>query len=97
MKVIVVGGGKVGYYLVKTLIEHGHSPLVIEMNKDTCSYIANALDIPAICGDGTSLEVLESAEVDRCEAFISVTGQDETPLMACQLAKKLFHVKRTVA
>lgn len=97
MKVIVVGGGKVGYYLVKTLIEHGHSPLVIEVNKDTCSYVANSLDIPAICGDGTTLEVLESAEVERCDAFVSVTGQDENNLIACQLAKKHFHVKRTVA
>ena len=34
MKVAVVGGGKVGYYLVKTLMEHGHDPMIIEKNKE---------------------------------------------------------------
>lgn len=97
MKVVVVGGGKVGYYLAKTLMEHGHAPMVIEEDKETCSYIANALDIPAICGDGTTIEVLESAQVGRCDAFVSVTGKDENNLIACQLAKKRFQVKRTVA
>lgn len=97
MKVAVVGGGKVGYYLTKTLIEHGHSPLIIEEDKETCAYIANDLDIQAICGDGTTIEVLESADVERCDALVSVTGKDENNLIACQLAKKRFHVKRTVA
>ena len=97
MKVAVVGGGKVGYYLAQTLMEHGHSPMVIEQNEETCAYIANGLDIPTICGDGTTIEALESADVAHCDAFVSVTGQDEDNLIACQLAKKRYHVKRTVA
>ena len=76
MKVAVVGGGKVGYYLVKTLMEHGHDPMIIEKNKETCSYIANDLDIPTICGDGTTIEALESAGVEQCDAFVSGTGKD---------------------
>ena len=97
MKVAVVGGGKVGYYLVKTLMDHGHDPMIIEEDKETCSYIANDLDIPTICGDGTTIEALESAGVDQCDAFVSVTGKDENNLIACQLAKRKFHVRRTVA
>ena len=45
MNVIVVGGGKVGYYLAETLLEHGHKPFVIETDKEICRKIANNLDI----------------------------------------------------
>ena len=97
MKVAVVGGGKVGYYLAKTLMEHGHDPLIIEEDEETCSYVANDLEIPTICGDGTMIEVLDGADVAHCDAFVSVTGRDENNLIACQLAKKRYHVRRTVA
>ena len=49
MRVCVVGGGKVGYYLAKTLLEHSHEVVLIEINKQTCASIANELDIPVIC------------------------------------------------
>ena len=49
MKVTVIGGGKVGYYLVRTLIEHGHEPTVIEYNRAVCEHIANEMDISIIC------------------------------------------------
>ena len=54
MNVIVVGGGKVGYYLAETLLEHDHKPFVIETDKEICRKIANNLDIPVINGDGTT-------------------------------------------
>lgn len=88
MNVIVVGGGKVGYYLAETLLEHGHKPFVIETDKEICRKIANNLDIPVINGDGTTLGALESAGVEHCDAFVSVTGQDQVNLIACQLAKE---------
>lgn len=97
MKVTVVGGGKVGYYLVKTLLEHNHEPTVIESNKKICTFLANELDIPIICGDGTQIETLDSAKVSESDAIICVTGTDENNLIACQLAKKIFNVKKTVA
>lgn len=97
MKVTIIGGGKVGYYLIKTLLEHGHEPTIIEMDKRTCSCIADELDIPVICGDGTSLEVLEEANVADTDAILAVSGQDENNLVACQLGKKIFNVSKTVA
>ena len=96
MRVTIVGGGKVGYYLVKTLIEHGYEPTIIEIDKKTCTMIANELDIPVICGDGTSVEVLEAAGVANTDAVIAVSGQDEDNLVSCQLAKKIFNVPKTV-
>lgn len=97
MRVIVVGGGKVGYYLAQTLLEHGHKPFVIELEKSICLHIANDLDIPVINGDGTTVSALESAGIHEADALIGVTGKDENNLIACQLAKKRFGVSRTVA
>ncbi|MEG0178072.1 MAG: TrkA family potassium uptake protein [Oscillospiraceae bacterium] len=97
MRVCIVGGGKLGYYLAKTLMEHGHSPTVIEQDLVACEHIANSLDIPVIHGDGTMMAVLESASPTGCTAFVAVTGRDEDNLIACQLAKTVFKVKKTVA
>lgn len=97
LKVTIVGGGKVGYYLVKTLLEHDHEPTLIECNKKTCGYIANELDIPVVFGDGTQIESLDSAMVGESKAIIAVTGEDETNLISCQLAKKIFGVPKAVA
>ena len=97
MDIIVVGGGKVGYYLTKTLLEHGHRPTLIENSKSLCHFLANDLDVPIICGDGTTTEALELAGVKSCDVLISVTGKDENNLISCQLAKTLFNVPKTVA
>ncbi len=97
MKVLIIGGGKVGYYLAQTLTEHDHEPVVIESNKSASRKIADALDIPIICGDGTSIDVLESANIEKMDAVISVTGKDEDNLISCQLAKKRFNVPKTIA
>lgn len=97
MNIVVIGGGKVGYYLSKTLIEHGHRPTIVELSKSTCKFIANDLDVPIICGDGTSIDILERSNVQNCDALISVTGKDENNLISCQLAKKLFKVPKTIA
>ncbi len=97
MRVCIVGGGKIGYYLAKTLMEHGHTPVLIEKNDATCRADANSLDITVIHGDGSKPDVLENAGLSDCAALVAVTGRDESNLTACQLAKSIFAVKRTVA
>ena len=93
MKVIVVGGGKIGFYLTQTLLEHGHEPVLIEKDPDVCLRVANSLDLPVIQGDGTVLDTLENAGIRDCDALIGVSGQDESNLVACQLAKRYFGVE----
>lgn len=97
MKIVIAGGGKVGYYLVKTLLPYKHKITVIESKFELCEKIANELNIYAINGDGTSIEHLTEARVDVADIFIAVTGKDQENLIACQLAKRNFGVKRTIA
>ena len=97
MQTIVVGGGKVGYYLTKTLLEHGHKASLIEQDRAACARAANNLDITVICGDGSTIDVLEAAGAAQADALIAVTGRDQDNLVACQLAKKQFRAKKVIA
>lgn len=97
MKVVIVGGGKIGYYLTKTLMPYHHNITIIEKDRNTCTKMANELNIPVIHGDGTNIENLKEAGVSEADIFITVTGKDEDNLISCQLAKKNFGVKRTIS
>ncbi|MCI8441613.1 MAG: TrkA family potassium uptake protein [Provencibacterium sp.] len=97
MVIIIVGGGKVGFHLAQTLLSHGHEPRVVEINRTRCAELSNLLDLPVTCGDGSLIDVLESAGTLYADALVSVTGKDEDNLIVCQLAKKRFQVGRTLA
>lgn len=97
MYIIIVGGGKVGYYLAKTLLSYKHEVVVIEPQKDLCEKIANLLNIQVCNGDGTTIEKLEEVKASKADILIAVTGRDEDNLIACQLAKSNFRIKRTIS
>lgn len=97
MYIIVAGGGKLGYYLVKTLLSYKHKLTVIEPKVELCEKLANELNIPAFNGDATDLDILTQVEAEKADTFIAVTGRDEDNLIACQLAKRNFGVRRTIA
>jgi trk system potassium uptake protein len=97
MKIVVLGGGKIGFYLVKTLMFRKYKVTVIEKDAFMCRRLANELGVEVIQADGTDIEGLEEARVKDADVFISVTGKDEDNLIACQLAKKQFGVKRTIS
>ena len=97
MKAIIVGAGKVGYYLAKTLLERNYDVSVIEIDKAASQYFANTLDVTVVRGDGSTKRALAEAGADRCDSIIAVTGEDEVNLIICQMAKRIFNVKKTIA
>jgi trk system potassium uptake protein TrkA len=97
MKVLVAGGGKVGYYLVKTLIDEGHEVSLVELDSSVCQTIAAELDVLIINGDATKPDILDDAGIQDADVVAAVTGKDEANLVICQLAKRKFGVPRTVA
>ena len=94
MKIVIMGGGKLGAHLAENMLESKHTVRLIERDKDRCQRLANELDAVIICGDGTELESLTDAETEDADCFIAVTGRDQDNLVACQLAKRQFQVKR---
>lgn len=97
MKSIIIGGGKIGYYLLKTLKEKNYSVVLIERDKSNCRSIAEDIDADIICGDGTDIDVLEDAGIDGAEVVAAVTGTDEENLVICQIAKINFNISKTIA
>ncbi len=97
MYMIVVGGGKVGYYLAKELVEEGHEVLVIEQDPVKCERIDEELGDIALQGDGCEAATMEVAGFGRADMVLAVTGDDEDNLVSCQVAKAKFNVPRTIA
>jgi len=97
MYIVVVGGGKVGYYLTKSLINEGHEVLVIERDQRKCDAMAEELGSIVLRGDGAEAAVLAEAGANRADVVVAVTGDDEDNLVICQMAKKRFNVGRTIA
>lgn len=100
MYIIIVGGGKLGYYLAKTLAQEKHKLILIEEDFSLCKKIVDelsVLDVQVIHGDGTDINYLNDANIKRVDILIAVTGFDENNLVACQLAKNYFNVSRTIA
>jgi trk system potassium uptake protein TrkA len=97
MYIIVVGGGRVGYYLTKALLNEGHEVLMIEKNATVSKIIADELGSVCLHGDGCEAATLDGAGTARADMLIAVTGDDEDNLVACQVAKYKFNVPRTIA
>ncbi|MFC1931830.1 potassium channel family protein [Chloroflexota bacterium] len=97
MYIIIIGGGRVGYYLSKALLDEGHEVLVIEKKAQFCEIINEELGSISLCGDGCEAATLEEVGTSRADMFIAVTGDDEDNLVACQVAKYKFNVPRTVS
>ncbi len=99
MYIVVNGGGKVASYLARTLLEAGHDVALIEKRRDVVEKLAQELPGHAlvIMGDGCDATYQDDAGVARAEVFVSVTGDDDDNLVACQLAKVAFGVPRAVS
>ena len=97
MYIIVIGGGKIGYTLVKTLVADGHEVLVLEKQQIRCHRVAGDLGNIVFHGDGCEAATLEEVGAGRADMVIAVTGEDEDNLVACQVSKHKFHVPQTIA
>lgn len=98
MRVMIIGGGKVGTYLAEKLLAEKHDIRLIEIREEERSHIQ--LDIPAealFTGNGTDPDVLEAAGIRKADVVAAVTGDDETNLVVTSLARFEFLSPRTIA
>jgi trk system potassium uptake protein TrkA len=97
MYIVVVGGGKVGYYLARELLEAGHELVILEKNPERARQIADELGSIVLNRDGSEGKHLAEAGANRASIVAAVTGDDEDNLVVCQMAKHHFDVPRTIA
>jgi len=97
MYVIVAGGGKVGFYLAKELVQQGNEVLIIEQNARRAGEIEGEFGAIVMVGDAAETTTLRDAGAERADLVAAVTGDDEDNLVICQVAKVRFQCGRTIA
>ncbi len=95
MKIIIVGGGKVGEYLCSDLSDE-NDVVLIESNPDILDYVMSNNDIMGVVGNGASYPILVEAGVSEADVFISVTQKDELNIISSMIAKRMG-AKYTIA
>jgi trk system potassium uptake protein TrkA len=96
MRVLLIGGGKVGSWLAQELVSQGHLVALVEESEDRAQAVADDVDAVVIHGDGTDVGVLQAADVHNADWLLAVTGLDEVNLVSCQLGLTLG-AKRVLA
>lgn len=96
--IMIIGGGKMGYYLAKQLSENGgYNVKIIENNLDRCEFLAEALpDVKIINADGTDRDTLFEQGIENLDAFVALTTIDEENIISSMYASSLG-ITKTVA
>jgi trk system potassium uptake protein TrkA len=97
MYIIIGGGGEIGYYLTKSLLNQGHEVLLLEKGAARFKGLAEELGQAVVRGDACEARTMEEVGASRADVVIAVTGEDEDNLVICQMAKQHFNVGRTIA
>ena len=105
MNVVIVGCGRVGGFLAGLLDSEGHRVSVVDIASTSPAraerawfqHLPTSFKGETILGDGTDLDVLRQAGIERADAFLALTEGDNRNLMAAQIAQKIFGLKHVIA
>lgn len=99
MYIVIVGGGKVGSYLAQVLLSSNNEVALIEESRKDAAALSVNLEgqYLVINGDGCDSRYQEDAGIRKADVFVAATGQDDTNLVACEIAQRVFHVPRAIA
>ncbi len=96
MKIIIIGAGKVGCQIAKTLSSENHDVVIIEKDDMKRQSAQDNLDVLTILGNGANVRTLEEAGIKQTDMIIAVTSSDEANMIACMTAKQ-FGVPQKIA
>jgi trk system potassium uptake protein TrkA len=97
MKIIVCGGGQVGFSLIRYLATHDNDVTVIDTSEAVINRISRTLDVKGMLGFASHPDVLARANLGDADMIIAVTLSDEVNMVACQIAHSLFNVPIKIA
>lgn len=97
MKIIIAGGGEVGISLARYLRAENNEIVIIDRAGEKLNAVAEQLDIQVIDGSSARPSTLERAGADHADVFLAVTGNDETNIVSCGLAKTIFNIPQRIA
>lgn len=97
MKIIIAGAGGVGIALARYLREENHDIVLIDKCEEKLKNLSEQLDIQTIVGSSAYPAVLEHAGAEHADIFLAVTGDDETNIVSCGVAKSVFNIQKRIA
>ncbi|GBD94126.1 trk system potassium uptake protein TrkA [bacterium BMS3Abin05] len=96
MRTIIIGAGRVGSHLAKILSSENHDVVVIDPSPEICDWMEEHMDIMAIQGYGTDINLLKQAKIDQADMLLAVSNSDEVNLVACEMAQ-MYGVPHKIA
>ncbi len=96
MNILIIGCRKVGARLASILSEEGHTVSVVDRDPRSFEALNDTFDGYTVSGIPIDEDVLRSAGIESCDAVAAVTSDDNVNIMACQIAKEMFHVPRVI-
>ncbi len=97
MKILVLGAGRVGTSVVSNLAQEAYDVVVIDTKPDILRELQDRFDIATVTGNAAHPQVLEKAGAASADLVVAVTSDDETNMLACQIAYTLFNVPKKIA
>ncbi|MFQ5577346.1 MAG: potassium channel family protein [Anaerolineae bacterium] len=97
MRVIIIGGGKMVYFLARQFASKGYHLTIINRSAGQAELLSRQLKATVVLGDGSIPSTLEEAGARRADVVLSLTPHDQDNLVACQLAQQRFGVPKTIA
>lgn len=97
MRVVILGCGRVGAMLAQLLVSEGHNVTVIDQDSDAFRRLGS--DFPqsqTVIGNGTDVDVLRRAGLEEADAFVATTNGDNRNIMAAEIARLTFGVKKVL-
>ena len=97
MKIVIVGCGRVGAFLAGLLDSGGHEVTVVDLERSAFTHLPRDFKGTTLLGNGTDMDVLRQAGIDKAGAVFTLTQGDNRNLMAAQIAREIFGVQHVFA
>jgi len=97
MNIVVLGAGQVGSSVAESLVSEQNDITVVDLDAPRLRALQDRLDLRTVIGNAAHPSVLQEAGIEDADLLVAVTQSDETNLVACKLARRMFNVPRRVA
>lgn len=97
MKVIILGGGQVGYSIARYLAFEENDITIVDQSADLLKKISDKIDIQPVVGFASHPDILQQAGAENADLVIAVTGSDEVNMVACEVAQSVFQIETKIA
>ena len=97
MRIMILGAGQVGTTLARNLVSENNDIVLVDLNENCLNDIRSHIDIQTVTGHAANPSTLVEAGIDQTDLLVAVTSSDETNMIACLIANKVFEITKTIA